>query len=167
MEIKKFMTLMVAALAIMMGVSSCGSDDDDEPELALADQVAGSYIGNEVIMVGVSEESNGTATYKFVKSSDSSVDMTIPSSGFGAMTVPPIEVKNIKLTKSGNTITCEPFSYEGMVTNAQGQEKTINLYNVVVMFSEKTVVVTFSLKYGSMPFLMETTFTGNPSICQM
>jgi hypothetical protein len=29
------------------------------------------------------------------------------------------------------------------------------------VYSDKTVVVTFSLKYGNMPFAMATTFTGN------
>jgi hypothetical protein len=28
------------------------------------------------------------------------------------------------------------------------------------MFSDKNVVVTYSLKYGNMPMAMETTFTG-------
>lgn len=150
---------MVAALAIVIGVSSCGSDDD-EPEVAVATQVEGSYTGNEVIMVMGEESSNGTATYNIVKSSDVSVDMTIPSSGEGFMAIPAIQVKNIPLTKTGNTITGKLASFAGTVTNAQGQEKAFTLNNVTVMVSDKTAVVTFSLKYGTMPFAMETTFTG-------
>lgn len=159
MEIKKIMTMMAAALAIVIGVCSCGSDDD-EPEVAVAAQVEGSYTGNEVIMVMGEESSNGTATYNIVKSSDVSVDMTIPSSGEGFMAIPAIQVKNIPLTKTGNTITGKLASFAGTVTNAQGQERAFTLSDVTVMVSDKTAVVKFSLKYGTMPFAMETTFTG-------
>ena len=159
MEIKKIMTMMAAALAIVIGVCSCGSDDD-EPEVAVAAQGEGSYTGNEVIMVMGEESSNGTATYSIVKSSDVSVDMTIPSSGEGFMAIPAIQVKNIPLTKTGNTITGKLASFAGTVTNAQGQERAFTLSDVTVMVSDKTAVVKFSLKYGTMPFAMETTFTG-------
>ena len=151
--------MMAAALAIVIGVCSCGSDDD-EPEVAVAAQVEGSYTGNEVIMVMGEESSNGTATYNIVKSSDVSVDMTIPSSGEGFMAIPAIQVKNIPLTKTGNTITGKLASFAGTVTNAQGQERAFTLSDVTVMVSDKTAVVKFSLKYGTMPFAMETTFTG-------
>ena len=76
MKIKKFMTLMVAAVAIVLGVCSCGNDDD-EPEVAVAAQVIGSYTGQEIITVMGDESSNGTATYEFSKSSDTSIDMTV------------------------------------------------------------------------------------------
>jgi hypothetical protein len=46
------------------------------------------------------------------------------------------------------------------VKNAKGDEKAYVVSNVTLMFSEKTVVGTYSLKYGNMPFLMTTTFTG-------
>ena len=37
----------------------------------------------------------------------------------------------------------------------------LTVSDVTVVYSDKTVVVTFSLKYGNMPFAMATTFTGN------
>ena len=160
MKIKSFMTMMVAA-ALVMCMSSCSSSDDDEPEVAVAEQIAGSYSGNEVVVVMGEESSNETKAYVLAKSSDTFVDMTIPEMGMGGhMTIPALAVKNIPLTKSGNTIMGKLDKYEGVVTNATGDEKNYSISNLALVFSDKTVAVTFSLKYGNMPMSMETTFTG-------
>lgn len=167
MEIKKMMTMMVAAVAIMIGVCSCGSDDD-EPEVAVAAQVEGSYTGKEIILVMGDESSNGTVNYGFVKSSDNTVDMTIPESGMGPMSIPSLTVKNIPLVKTESNIMDKTkkaimgklSSYSGTVKNSQGEGKAYTVNNLTVVFSDNTVVVTFELKYGAMPFGMETTFTG-------
>lgn len=160
MEIRKMMTMMVAAVAIVLGVSSCSSSDD-EPEVAVATQVVGSYTGNEIIKVMGEESSNTTTTYVFAKATDTTIDMTIPESGeMGAMMIPALAVKNIPLVKNGNTITGNMASYSGTVTNASGTEKAYTISNIAVVFGENKAVVTFSLKYGNMPMAMETTFTG-------
>ena len=160
MKIKSFMTMTLAAVVFVFSMGSCSSSDD-EPEVAVAAQVAGSYSGNEVVVVMGEESSNETKTYVLAKSSDASVDMTIPEMGMGGhMTIPALAVKNIPLTKSGNTITGKFDKYEGVVTNAAGDEKNYTISNLALVSSDKTVAVTFSLKYGNMPMSMETTFTG-------
>ena len=159
MKIKSLTIALIASLATVLGTSSCSSDDD-EPEAPVATQVAGSYTGNEVIMVDNDESSNETKTYEITKASDTSVDMTVPEWGMGMMTIPSFIVKNIPLAKSGNTITGKVASYSGTVKNAKGEEKAYVVSNVALMFSDKKVVGTYSLKYGNMPFLMTTTFTG-------
>ncbi len=158
MRIKSLTIALIASLATVLGTSSCSSDD--EPEAPVAAQVAGSYTGNEVIMVDNDESSNETKTYEITKTSDTSVDMTVPEWGMGMMTIPSFVVKNIPLAKSGNAITGKVASYSGTVKNAKGDEKAYVVSNVTLMFSDKTVVGTYSLKYGNMPFLMTTTFTG-------
>ena len=158
MRIKSLTIALIASLATVLGTSSCSSDD--EPEAPVAAQVAGSYTGNEVIMVDNEESSNETKTYEITKSSDTSVDMTVPEWGIGMMTIPSFVVKNIPLAKSGNTITGKLASYSGTVKNAKGEEKAYVVSNVALIFNDKTVVATYSLKYGNMPFLMTTTFTG-------
>jgi hypothetical protein len=158
MRIKSLTIALIASLATVLGTSSCSSDD--EPEAPVAAQVAGSYTGNEVIMVDNEESSNETKTYEITKSSDTSVDMTVPEWGMGMMTIPSFVVKNIPLAKSGNTITGKLASYSGTVKNAKGEEKAYVVSNVALIFNDKTVVATYSLKYGNMPFLMTTTFTG-------
>ena len=159
MKIKSLTIALIASLATVLGTSSCSSDDD-EPEAPVATQVAGSYTGNEVIMVDNEESSNETKTYEITKVSDTSVDMTVPEWGMGMMTIPSFVVKNIPLAKSGNTITGKLASYSGTVKNAKGEEKAYVVSNVALIFNDKTVVATYSLKYGNMPFLMTTTFTG-------
>ena len=158
MRIKSLTIALIASLATVLGTSSCSSDD--EPEAPVAAQVAGSYTGNEVIMVDNEESSNETKTYEITKVSDTSVDMTVPEWGMGMMTIPSFVVKNIPLAKSGNTITGKLASYSGTVKNAKGEEKAYVVSNVALIFNDKTEVATYSLKYGNMPFLMTTTFTG-------
>lgn len=158
MKIKSLTIALIASLATVLGTSSCSSDD--EPEAPVAAQVAGSYTGNEVIMVDNEESSNETKTYEITKSSDTSVDMTVPEWGMGMMTIPSFVVKNIPLAKSGNTITGKLASYSGTVKNAKGEEKAYVVSNVALIFNDKTVVATYSLKYGNMPFIMTTSFTG-------
>ena len=159
MKIKVFLPMLAVAVAVVLGFSSCGSDDDDA-DTALASQVIGSYTGEEVLTV-MGDDTNSTTTYEFTKSSDISVDMTIPSTaGGGPMALPALPVKNITLLKSGNAITGKISSFSGTVVNADGAEKSYSVSNMVAIFSDKAVVVTYELKYGNMPFAFIGKFTG-------
>ncbi|MBR5083105.1 MAG: hypothetical protein IKX33_00760 [Prevotella sp.] len=145
-------------MTIVFGMCSCGSDDD-EPEVAVASQVAGSYTGEEIMTV-MGDAFNSNPTYVFVKSSDISVDMTIPASEGGSMVLPSLPVKNITLAKTGNTITGKLASYTGTVVNSDGAEKAYTVSDVIVIFSGNAVVATYTLKYGNMPFAFAGQFTG-------
>ena len=158
MKIKNFMMMTMAAVALVFGVSSCGGDDD-VPEAPVAAQVAGSYTGTEVLTVS-GEADESTETFVFTKATDVSVDVTLPEYGEGMMTIPALPVKGIMLTKSGNTITGKLDKYEG--TTEAGKAYTIS--NIVVSFIDKTVVMTFEMKYGNMPFGFDGQFTGNRSV---
>ena len=158
MKIKSLMTMALAMTAFVFSMSSCGSDDD-EPVVAVADQVVGSYTGTEVLTV-MGEADESTETFEFTKASDSSVDVTLPKYGEGMMTVPALPVKGIMLTQSGNTITGKLDKYEGTVKSADGSDKAYTVSDLTVIFSDKTVVVTFTQKYGNMPFAFEGQFTG-------
>jgi hypothetical protein len=159
MKFKSFMTMTIAAMAFVMSMSSCSSSNDDAPEAPVANQVAGSYTGKEVMTVSGEADEN-TETFEFTKATDVSVDVTLPEYGEGMMTVPAMPVKGISLTKSGNTITGKLAKYEGTVKNAKGDEKSYTVTDFVVIFNDKTVVLTFKMKYGNMPFDFEGQFTG-------
>ena len=150
--------MALAMTAFVFSMSSCGSDDD-EPVVAVADQVVGSYTGTEVLTV-MGEADESTETFEFTKASDVSVDVTLPKYGEGMMTVPALPVKGIMLTQSGNTITGKLDKYEGTVKSADGSDKAYTVSDLTVIFSDKTVVVTFTQKYGNMPFAFEGQFTG-------
>ena len=159
MKIKSFMMMSMAAMAFVFGMSSCSSSNDDEPEVPVATQVAGSYTGTETLTV-MGEADESTETIEFTKATDVSVDVTLPKYGEGMMTVPALPVKGISLTKSGNTITGKLDKYEGMVKTADGSEKAYTISDITVIFNDKTVVMTFSQKYGNMPFAFDGQFTG-------
>ena len=158
MKIKSMMMTM-AAVALVFGVSSCGSDDADVPEAPVATQVAGPYTGTETLTV-MGEPDESTETFEFTKATDVSVDVTLPEYGEGMMTIPALPVKGIMLTKSGNTISGKLDKYEG--TTEAGKAYTIS--DIVVLFSDKTVVMTFKMKYGNMPFDFDGQFTGNRAV---
>ena len=158
MKIKSLMTMTLAVMAFVVSMSSCGSDDD-EPVVAVADQVVGSYTGTEVLTV-MGEADESTEAFEFTKASDMSVDVTLPKYGEGMMTVPALPVKGIILTQNGNTITGKLAKYEGTVKTADGSDKAYTVSDLTVIFSDKTVVVTFTQKYGNMPFAFEGQFTG-------
>ncbi len=159
MKIKSFMMMSMAARAFVFGMSSCSSSNDDEPEVPVATQVAGSYTGTETLTV-MGEADESTETIEFTKATDVSVDVTLPKYGEGMMTVPALPVKGISLTKSGNTITGKLDKYEGTVKTADGSEKAYTISDITVIFNDKTVVMTFSQKYGNMPFAFDGQFTG-------
>ena len=158
MKFKSLMTMALAMAAFAVSMSSCGSDDD-EPVVAVADQVVGSYTGTEVLTV-MGEADESTEAFEFTKASDMSVDVTLPKYGEGMMTVPALPVKGIILTQNGNTITGKLAKYEGTVKTADGSDKAYTVSDLTVIFSDKTVVVTFTQKYGNMPFAFEGQFTG-------
>ena len=159
MKIKSFMMMSMAAMAFVFGMSSCSSSNDDEPEVPVATQVAGSYTGTETLTV-MGEADESTETIEFSIATDVSVDVTLPKYGEGMMTVPALPVKGISLTKSGNTITGKLDKYEGTVKTADGSEKAYTISDITVIFNDKTVVMTFSQKYGNMPFAFDGQFTG-------
>lgn len=160
MRFKSFMTMTLAVMAFVFGVSACGSDDNDEPEVAVAAQVAGSYTGNEIFVVDNEESSNETKTYVFAKATDTAVDLTIPEVGMGMMTIPSFVVKGIALTKEGSIIKGKLASYEGTVQGADGTDKAYTVTDLTALFSGNTVVVAFTMKYGRMPFPFVESFTG-------
>ena len=168
MRIKSFMVLAMAAVALALGVCSCGSDDESEateekqvPEVSVAEQVVGSYTGNEVVKVMGEESSNETKIYSFDKVADTSVDMSIPEMGMGGhMSIPALLVKDIPLKKTDNTIVGGLASYAGTVTNADGTEKGFTITSLSILIDGNNIAVSYSLKYGNMPMSMETTFVG-------
>ena len=158
---KKFMTMTLAAVAFVLGMSSCSSssssNDDPQP---LVTQVVGSWTGNEIFVVDNEESSNETKTYVFTKASEVTVDLVIPEVGMGMMTIPSFHVKGITLTEEGNTIKGKIAKYEGTVKGVDGSDKAYTITDLTALFSGNTVIVSYSMKYGKMPFPFEARFTG-------
>ncbi len=153
MKMQKFLMSMVVAATIVCGVCSC--NDDDVVELATSGQVVGSYAGEEISTV-MNEDFTSTTTYIFTKASESA----IPEVTGGAMTYPALAVKNITLTQNGDIITGKLDAYTGTVVNAQGAEKAYTVSNLTAVFSKNAVAVTYTMKYGNMPFDFSNKFTG-------
>lgn len=157
---KKIVTMMLATMAFVLGMSSCSSSDDDKVEVPVVEQVIGSWTGNEIFVVDNEESSNETKTYGFTKASEATVDLVVPEVGMGMMTIPSFQVKGIALTQEGNTVKGKVAKYEGTVKGADGSDKAYTITDLAALFSGNTVVLTYSMKYGKMPFPFTCTFTG-------
>ena len=165
MKIKSFMMMSMAAMAFVFGMSSCSSSsNDDAPETPISNQVVGYYTGNEIFWVDNEESSNETKVYEFTKANDVTVDMVIPEVGMGMMTIPSFPVKGISLSKDGNSIKGKLASYEGTVKGADGTDKAYTITDLTALFSDNHVVVTYTLKYGKMPFPFTGSFTGSKNL---
>ena len=164
MKMKSLMAM--AAMAFVFGLSSCGGDDD-VPETPAANQVAGYYAGTETLTVdGEADESD--EVIQITKVTDTTVDLVLPSYGEGMMTIPALPVKNIVVAKKGDDIsgTITGGTYTGTVTNSKGEEKTYTVNDFVLLYNEtnKTLILTFKMKYGNMPFDFEGLFVGEKSL---
>lgn len=162
---KKFVTMTLAVMAFVFGMISCSSsDDDDQPAEALATQVVGIYTGNEIFVVNNEESSNETKVYQFTKANDVTVDLEIPEVGMGMMTIPSFPIKGISLSKEGNSIKGKLASYEGTVKGTDGSDKTYTITDLSVLFTDGYAVVTYTMKYGKMPFAFTGSFTGSKTV---
>ena len=163
---KKKSLMALAAMAFVFGLSSCGGDDD-VPETPAANQVAGYYAGTETLTVdGEADESD--EVIQITKATDSTVDLVLPSYGESMMTIPELPVKNIVLAKDGTNIAgalASP-SYTGTVINSKGEEKSYTVSDFIMLYNEtdKTIVITFKMKYGNMPFDFSGIFVGQKSV---
>lgn len=166
MKMKSLMAM--AAMAFVFGLSSCGSNDEPPlPETPVANQVAGLYSGTETMTVdGDADESE--EIFEITKVTDSTVELLLPEYGEGMMTIPEIPVKDIVLAEDGDIIagSLKNGSYTGTVKNSKGEEKSFTVNEFILLYNttNKAIIVTFTLKYGNMPFGFDVVFEGKRSV---
>ena len=158
--------MMFASIALLVGTTSCGDDDDDKV-VSVAEAMAGEYNGDLGIRVmGTEVKSEGT--FKVTKADGTHIDLTLPAAGEGAMALPSLDVKNIQTTaeteitvgdQKVKAYTATLDSYSGTIT-VNGEEKAYTITNLSVAVTGNACVVTYTLKYGKMPMAMEATFQG-------
>lgn len=158
--------MMFASVALLVGTTSCGDDDDDKV-VSVAEAMAGEYNGDLGISVmGAEVKSEGT--FKVTKADGTHINLTLPAAGEGAMALPSLDVKNIQTTaeteitvgdQKVKAYTATLDSYSGTIT-VNGEEKAYTITNLSVAVTGNACVVTYTLKYGKMPMAMEATFQG-------
>lgn len=161
MKIKKFMAMMIAAVAVCVSFASCG--DDDEEIVPAAQILAGKYAG-ELSTTVMGSESKSDATYELKNTDDTHVSMTIPAAGSGAMAMPSITIDKIPVSTStvngSEVVSASIDKVSGSIT-VNGAEKSYTFSDVVIVNSGNKVSIAYSLQYGKMPVAMICSFTGN------
>ena len=158
--------MMFASVALLVGTTSCGDDDDDKV-VSAAEAMAGEYNGELGISVmGTEVKSEGI--FKVTKADGTHIDLTLPAAGEGAMALPSLDVKNIQTTaeteitvgdQKVKAYTATLDSYSGTIT-VNGEEKAYTITNLSVAVTGNACVITYTLKYGKMPMAMSATFQG-------
>lgn len=161
MKIRKFMAMMIAAVTLCAGFTSCG-DDDEEEIVPAAQSLAGKYTGVVTTTV-MGSESKDTVEYQITKTDDSHVSFTTPAAGSGAMALPSITVNNIPVstsTASGTEVVSATIDKTSGTLTVNGAEKSYTFNDIVIVGSGKKISIAYSLQYGKMPVAMVTSFTG-------
>lgn len=169
MKIKKFMAMMIAAVAMCVSFASCGDDDDDDDNkkdekkvVSAAESLAGDYTG--VMTMTVMDTSEDTLTYEIKKIDDTHVSLTIPAYGSGAMALPAITLNDIPVSVSSvegvDIISASVSEISGSIV-VNEQEKAYKFSDVVIKGTGKKVSIAYSLQYGKMPWPMVVSFTGD------
>ncbi|MBO4597013.1 MAG: hypothetical protein J5676_03930 [Bacteroidaceae bacterium] len=166
MRLKSVITMVFASVALLVGTTSCGDDDDDKV-VSAAEAMAGEYNGELGISVmGTEVKSEGI--FKVTKADGTHIDLTLPAAGEGAMALPSLDVKNIQTTaeteitvgdQKVKAYTATLDSYSGTIT-VNGEEKAYTITNLSVAVTGNACVITYTLKYGKMPMAMSATFQG-------
>lgn len=160
MKMKLFRVMFMATLLILF-TTACSKDD--EVSVPAAEAMAGSYAGNYTLTV-MGQTSEEQATYSITKVNDTTISLTTPVAGEGAMALPSITLDNLPVsetTVSGTTAyMAKVSSFSGTVT-VNGAEKNYTFSDVVVALSGNKIAINYSLQYGKMPMAMVFAFTGD------
>lgn len=151
-------TKLLSAIMIMtfglFALTSCGSDDKDEPQTPAARSIAGTYNGDMTCSVMGSEDLFEDMTFTVTAVDDSKVNITISSFGNPPMQVPEITIKNVAVSGSDGNYTIATTNFEGDLANGKK-------YSGVIQgnYASEQLNLQFNLQYGAMPMPMICNFS--------
>lgn len=148
MKLKNFLAMMAIALCVV----ACSDDDKEEEVITPAQQVAGSYEGSLVMSVGSTAYDPSDATFKFSAETNGTLTLVLPGSGSGAMAMPEITLKDVKVATTDNityTIGETEINEDKYVGKLSGTIK------------DNKATITYSITPGAMPFPINFEFIGS------
>lgn len=152
--------LFLATLSLCVGFTSCGDDDDDPVTAGAADIIAGAYTDDMTCSVMGQASTYEDVTVNVTKVSDGVVSIALPSFGSGAMTLPVITLRGVKVSGSATTATIAEQEIKGTVVNASGAEKEYTC-TIAGTYNAGHLTLNYSLQYGSMPMAMVCSFAAD------
>lgn len=155
---KKFRTMMalvLAAVSLCMVTTACSDDDDDNTKAQpAAKSVEGTYKGDMTCSVMGQESTFENMTFTVTATDDATVKVTISEFGEAPMAVPSITVEGVKVSGTDGTYVLAETEASGVTSDGKN-------YNVTLKggFTNNTITINFSLKYGAMPMAMICAFS--------
>ncbi len=149
----KLRTQLIMLVAILC-MASC--EKNDEPEINLAQDIAGVYNGQLTLSVGstaMDPVENSKVTIKHQE--NGKAEVTLAGFGEGAMSFQDIVIKDVVVTKGGN----DTYSLVGDIDAMSGTTNVTGKVEGTVIKGGKANI-TFTLKPGAMPMSINAVFNG-------
>lgn len=136
----------IVAVASMLSLTSCGSDDNDAPKTPAAKSIAGTYSGDLSCSVMGQVSDYEDLTFTVTATSDSKVSIQLPAFGEAPMDLPSITAEDLEVTETDDTYTITQKEIKGTTSN--GKE-----YTLIIAGScrNSTLTLNYNLQYGKMP----------------
>lgn len=150
MKLKTLLTLLIAIFCM----AACS--DDDEPEINLAQDIAGVYNGELALSVGGTDMDPVEDSQVTIKAqADGKAEITLAGFGEAPMAFDDIVIKDVPVTKGSNNT----YSLAGNVDVMSG---TFNVKGTLAgtVIKGGKANLTFTLKPGDMPMSVNAVFTG-------
>ena len=161
MKMMKFMAMMVAAVTLSMGATSCDNDDDDVKPVPAAEAAAGTYTGDLSITVMGEESSYANAVYEIKAIDENTISLTTPAVGEGMMALPAITLEGLTVSQTAQNGVEAIVASKDEITGTIGEKSyTITGLTIAIVPTMKTAGITYSLKYGKMPMAMVANYKG-------
>lgn len=151
-KFKLFATFFISLLFVSTA-ASC-SDDDDDPAVPAAKEIAGTYNGDLSCTVMGSTDVFEDKTFVVTATSDSEVSVKIDEFGEAPMALPSITVENLKVSGADGIYAVDATTFSGTTDAGKQYSGTIKL-----AYTNGVIVIDFQLQYGAMPMPLICSFT--------
>ncbi len=144
--------------AICLASISCSKESKNDNNGIDNSRIIGTYAGKVVMAVGENAMPgiDGTLTIKDVtKKNATIVTPTFDAMG-GKMTMPALEIKNVKITQKNNLYTLEAPAFSIQV----GETKYVNKNGLKGTVKDGKINVAYDITPGAMPMQINLTFEG-------
>lgn len=147
--------ILMMALIMTLGLSSCSDNEKDEPQQPAANEIAGSYTGTMTGTAMGTDLTFDNVDVRITAADDSHVDIAIASFGNPPMVLPEIFIGNVPVSGAEGNFALAATQFSG--TSPDGK----NYSGTIQGTSKGELVLNMELNYGNMPMPLVCKYTAN------
>lgn len=144
----KQISIFITAILTAISLNSCSDNDDNQPQMPAAKEIAGCYTGSMAATVMGSDLNFENVDVEITAVDESHVEITIAPFGNAPMVLPEINIKNVAVAGSNGLYALDATEFSGSSPDGKNYSGTIqgSFHNGLTLNME--------LHYGSMPYPM-------------